>query len=208
MCRRFTDPAPRQSYPQEDLAPQSHSFVADLRAAVGRRSPGDAEATKLLDEWLQQSPEFQALRADQDVEVRRDERKRIVHPTVGMLDLNCLSLFGEDSRQRPLWFTPRAGIDTAEQLTLLTVEVPLKRWTSQADRHRPAPPGRRVTDLPRAPEPHFKDSGPHRIGNQCAHRLSPIHQRANVQVSDAFLRARGNEVACSCWDKEWLQPLC
>ncbi|NUP20485.1 MAG: hypothetical protein HOZ81_31265 [Streptomyces sp.] len=49
------------------------------------------------------------------------ERKRIVHPTVGLLDLNCLSLFSEDGRQRLLWFTPRAGTDTAEKLALLTV---------------------------------------------------------------------------------------
>ncbi|MFI8946746.1 sigma factor-like helix-turn-helix DNA-binding protein [Streptomyces sp. NPDC053750] len=90
IYRWFTDPASRQIYPPEDLAPQSRSFVADLRAAIGRRSPGDAEATKLVDELLQQSPEFQALWTDQDVGVRRDERKRIVHPTVGMLDLNLL----------------------------------------------------------------------------------------------------------------------
>ncbi|MGI5170007.1 helix-turn-helix transcriptional regulator [Spirillospora sp. CA-253888] len=119
--RWFTDPAARRIYPQEDLAPQSRSFVGDLRAAVGRRRPGDVEATGLVDELLRRSPEFQALWADQDVEVRRDERKRIVHPTVGLLDLNCLSLFSEDGRQRLLWFTPRAGTDTAEKLALLTV---------------------------------------------------------------------------------------
>ncbi|MFF0457623.1 helix-turn-helix transcriptional regulator [Nocardia africana] len=121
IYRWFTDPASRQIYPQEDLTPQSRSFVADLRAAVGRRSPGDTEATELVDELSQQSPEFRALWADQDVGVRRDERKRILHPTVGMLDLTCLSLFSEDSRQRLLWFTPRAGTDTAEKLALLTV---------------------------------------------------------------------------------------
>ncbi|REE95959.1 helix-turn-helix transcriptional regulator [Thermomonospora umbrina] len=119
--RWFTDPISRRIYPPEDLAPQSRSFVADLRAAVGRRSPDDTEATELVDELLQRSPEFRALWADQDVQVRRDERKRILHPTVGMLDLNCLSLFSEDDRQRLLWFTPRAGTDTAEKLALLTV---------------------------------------------------------------------------------------
>jgi transcriptional regulator with XRE-family HTH domain len=119
--RWFADPAVRQVYPPEDLGAQSRSFVADLRAAVGRRSPGDAEAAKLLAELRQLSPEFEALWAEQDVEVRRDERKRIVHPTVGMLDLHCLSLFSEDGRQRLLWFAPRAGTDTAEKLALLTV---------------------------------------------------------------------------------------
>ncbi|MBF5001617.1 helix-turn-helix domain-containing protein [Nocardia sp. BSTN01] len=121
IYRWFTDPASRRIYPQEDLAPQSRSFVADLRAAVGRRGPGDSEASALVDELSQQSPEFRELWADQDVGVRRDERKRILHPTVGMLDLTCLSLFSEDSRQRLLWFTPRAGTDTAEKLALLTV---------------------------------------------------------------------------------------
>ncbi|MFC4908320.1 helix-turn-helix domain-containing protein [Actinomadura gamaensis] len=119
--RWFTDPASRRIYPPEDHAPQSRSFVADLRAAVGHRSPGDAEAADLVDELLRRSPEFEALWADQDVGVRRDERKRIVHPAVGMLDLTCLSLFSEDGRQRLLWFTPRAGTDAAEKLALLTV---------------------------------------------------------------------------------------
>lgn len=118
--RWFTDPDSRRIYPPEDHAPQSHSFVADLRAAVGRRSPGDAEATDLVDELQQCSEEFRALWAAQDVGVRRDERKRVLHPTLGLLDLNCLSLFSEDSRQRLLWFTPRTGTDTAERLALLT----------------------------------------------------------------------------------------
>ncbi|GAA0463221.1 DNA-binding protein [Paractinoplanes deccanensis] len=121
LYRWFTDPASRQIYPREDLAPQSRSFVADLRAAVGRRSPGDAEAAELVDELLRESPEFRSLWAGQEVEVRRDERKRILHPTVGLLDLHTLSLFSEDGRQRLLWFTPRAGTDTAEKLALLTV---------------------------------------------------------------------------------------
>ncbi|MFD5316594.1 hypothetical protein [Streptomyces sp. NPDC127098] len=48
VYRWFTDPASRQIYPREDLAPQSRSFVADLRATVGRRGPGDAEKLALL----------------------------------------------------------------------------------------------------------------------------------------------------------------
>ncbi|MFY7067825.1 helix-turn-helix domain-containing protein [Nocardiopsis changdeensis] len=119
--RWFTDPAARRIYPREDLAPQSRSFVADLRAAVGRRSPGDAEAAGLVDDLSERSPEFRELWAAQDVGVRRDERKRIVHPAVGLLDLDCLSLFSEDGRQRLLWFAPRAGTDTAEKLALLGV---------------------------------------------------------------------------------------
>jgi transcriptional regulator with XRE-family HTH domain len=118
--RWFTDPAARRIYPLEDHAPQSRSFVADLRAAVGRRRPGDTEAAELVDELLRRSPEFRTLWADQDVEVRRNERKRIIHPAVGLLDLDCLNLFSEDGRQRLLWFPPRTGTGTAEKLALLT----------------------------------------------------------------------------------------
>ncbi|AVT29110.1 transcriptional regulator [Plantactinospora sp. BC1] len=121
VYRWFIDVGSRQVYPEEDHARQSRSFVADLRAAVGRRSPSDAEATHLIDELLQRSPEFSALWAEHDVAVRRDERKRILHPTVGLLNLNCLNLFSEDGRQRLLWFTPAAGTDAADKLALLTV---------------------------------------------------------------------------------------
>ena len=121
LYRWFTDAATRNLYPEEDHAPQSGSFVADLRGAIGRRSPGDAEATQLLDCLLRQSPEFADLWAEHEVALRRDERKRIMHPAVGLLDLNCLNLFSDDGRQRLLWFTPRAGTDAAEKLALLTV---------------------------------------------------------------------------------------
>ncbi|MDW5329472.1 hypothetical protein [Plantactinospora sp. KLBMP9567] len=121
VYRWFIDAGSRQVYPEEDHARQSRSFVADLRAAIGRRSPSDAEATHLIDELLQRSPEFSALWAEHDVAVRRDERKRILHPAVGLLNLNCLNLFSEDGRQRLLWFTPTAGTDAADKLALLTV---------------------------------------------------------------------------------------
>lgn len=136
LYRWFVDPASRAIYPDEDHARQSRSFVADLRAAIGRRSAGDAEATRLLDELQRRSPEFAALWAEHDVAVRRDERKRILHPSVGLLDLDCLNLFSEDGRQRLLWFTPRAGTDAAEKLALLAV---LGTQTLQSVPGRPAP---------------------------------------------------------------------
>jgi hypothetical protein len=53
--------------------------------------------------------------------VHRNDRKRIVHPQIGVLDLKCLSLFSEDGQQRLLWFTPPPGSDPVEQLELLSV---------------------------------------------------------------------------------------
>ncbi|WP_433341998.1 helix-turn-helix transcriptional regulator [Streptomyces sp. CA-253872] len=153
--RWFTDPAARLIYPPEDHAPQSHSFVADLRAAIGRRGPDDPEAVELVDELLGRSREFEALWTARDVGVRRDERKRIAHPTVGMLDLDCLSLFSEDGRQRLLWFTPRAGTGTGEKLALLTVVGTQAMRPSAgpsagpSPRAAPAPPGGRPRGDPR-----------------------------------------------------------
>jgi hypothetical protein len=70
---------------------------------------------------LRRSPEFAELWARHDVAVRRQDRKRIVHPTVGLIEVDCLNLFSEDGRQRLLWFTPVAGTKSIEQLELLGV---------------------------------------------------------------------------------------
>lgn len=54
--------------------------------------------------------------------MRRDDRKRIVHPQLGVLELNCLSLYSlysEDQRQKLLWFSAPAGTAAGEQLQLL-----------------------------------------------------------------------------------------
>ncbi|TWG99021.1 helix-turn-helix protein [Nocardioides sp. J9] len=121
LYRWFTDEDTRGIYPEEDHAPQSRSFVADLRAAVGRRDAGDTEASELVASLLEDSPEFSALWHEHDVAVRRHERKRIQHPTVGLIDLDVMHLVSEDGRQRLLWFTPRPGTDASDRLALLTV---------------------------------------------------------------------------------------
>ncbi|CAM5431954.1 DNA-binding protein OS=Streptomyces pilosus OX=28893 GN=GCM10010280_30820 PE=4 SV=1 [Streptomyces pilosus] len=119
--RWFTEPAARELYPEADHARQSRSFVADLRAAAARRDAKDAEATSMIRTLLDVSPEFAALWAAHDVAVRRDDRKRLIHPVLGPVEVNCLHLFSEDGRQRLLWFTPAVGTDSAGLLELLTV---------------------------------------------------------------------------------------
>ncbi|WP_028925227.1 helix-turn-helix transcriptional regulator [Pseudonocardia acaciae] len=119
--RWFTAPSARAIYPPEDHPHHSRTFVADLRAAVARRGPRDAETATLVTELHRRSAEFAALWDRHDVAVRRSDRKRIVHPTLGTIDVNCLNLFSEDGRQRLLWFTPAVGTDSVEQLDLLSV---------------------------------------------------------------------------------------
>jgi transcription regulator MmyB-like protein len=119
--RWFTDPDARGLYPEADHEDQSRSFVADLRAAAARRAGNDLEARSMIRSLLDVSSEFAALWAEHHVAFRRDDRKRIVHPTLGVIEVDCLNLFSEDGRQRLLWFTPAVGTDSAELLDLLAV---------------------------------------------------------------------------------------
>jgi transcriptional regulator with XRE-family HTH domain len=119
--RWFTDADARRLYPEADHDAQSRAFVADLRAAAARRDAKDPEARTLIADLNARSPEFAALWARHEVRVRRDDRKRINHPALGTVEVNCLSLFSEDGRQRLLWLTPALGTDSAGKLDLLAV---------------------------------------------------------------------------------------
>ncbi|MFC8869110.1 helix-turn-helix transcriptional regulator [Streptomyces sp. NPDC057148] len=119
--RWFTEPDARRLYPEADHEGQSRSFVADLRAAAARRDAKDPEAGAMIRTLLDVSPEFAALWADHDVAFRRKDRKRLIHPVLGVIEVNCLHLFSEDGRQRLLWFTPAVGTDSAGLLELLAV---------------------------------------------------------------------------------------
>lgn len=121
VYRWFTDPAARSLYPDADHAHQSASFVADLRAAAARRRHNDPEATMIVEELTRRSEEFVELWKRHDVAVRRSDRKRIVHPAAGVIEVDCLNLFSEDGRQRLLWFAPAPGTRAIEQLELLNV---------------------------------------------------------------------------------------
>jgi hypothetical protein len=119
--RWFTEPTARALYPEADHEAQSRAFVADLRAAAARRAARDTEARSMIASLTSMSPEFAALWAEHEVAFRRDDRKRLLHPVLGLVEVNCLSLFSEDGRQRLLWFTPALGTDSAGLLDLLSV---------------------------------------------------------------------------------------
>jgi len=120
VYRWFTDPEARTRYHPDEHAHQSRVFVADLRAVAARRHR-DAQVRDLVDALLAASAEFAELWSYQEVAVRRADRKRIIHPELGEIELDCLSLLSEDGTQRLLWFTAPAGSDSAEKLALLDV---------------------------------------------------------------------------------------
>ncbi|WP_030175770.1 helix-turn-helix transcriptional regulator [Streptomyces sp. NRRL S-813] len=139
VYRWFTDPQAREIYPPEDHPHHSRVFVADLQAAAARRGR-DAEVTKMVAVLRRRSQEFAALWDTHDVAVRRMDHKRIVHPLLGVIELDCYNLLSEDGRQRLLWFTAPPGSPGAEQLELLSVVgtqelgvtqgMPPERWSA------------------------------------------------------------------------------
>ncbi|MBO8189539.1 helix-turn-helix transcriptional regulator [Streptomyces spirodelae] len=129
--RWFTDPDARALYPAEDHPHHSRVFVADLRAVAARRGR-DAEVARLVGGLRRRSPEFAALWDAHDVGLRRADHKRIVHPTLGVIELDCHSLFSEDGRQRLLWFSAPPGSEGAAQLELLSV-IGTQELTAGAD---------------------------------------------------------------------------
>lgn len=135
VYRWFTEPASRALYPEADHEHQSASFVADLRAAVGRRGR-DGHAGEMVAELRRGSDEFAHLWDRREVAVRRRERKRIVHNELGVIELECLSLLSEDGLQRLLWFVPTPGSEAAGQLELLATI-----GSQDFSRGGPVPPG-------------------------------------------------------------------
>lgn len=120
VYRWFTDPASRAIYPRDEHPHHSRVFVADLQAVSARRGR-DTEVAGMVAALRRHSEEFAVLWDTHDVGLRRVDHKRIVHPSLGVIELDCHSLFSEDGRQRLLWFTAPPGTEGAAQLELLSV---------------------------------------------------------------------------------------
>jgi transcriptional regulator with XRE-family HTH domain len=118
--RWFTDPEERAHYPREDHEQHARTYVANLRAVHGRDS-GDTEARDLVELLLAESPEFARLWGDHEVAVRRDTHKRVLHPTIGVIELDCQILTAENQTERLILFTAEPGSEDAARLELLGV---------------------------------------------------------------------------------------
>ena len=96
------------------------SLVGDLRRVQGRY-PGDQRLHSLITELLAVSPEFAALWAGGAVGEHQSERKTIVHPLVGELEVDCdvFSVAGADLRI--VAYTVPAGTPEAEKLDFVRV---------------------------------------------------------------------------------------
>ncbi len=118
--RWFADPTARAVFPPEDWAQQSEAHVSDLRATYSRRG-GDPDVTALVNELLGASGEFAALWERHQVAVRRSDRKRLLHPQVGLLQLTCQVLLTPHDDLKLLAMFPTEGTDAGDKLDLLRV---------------------------------------------------------------------------------------
>ncbi|MFC9177228.1 MULTISPECIES: helix-turn-helix transcriptional regulator [unclassified Streptomyces] len=119
VYRWFTDPAVRAAGAPEEREHQGRQLVADLRAAVGRRS-GDQAVARLVGRLRAASPDFDRLWSEHEVAVRRADRKTLLNPRVGRLVMDCETLVTPDHGQVLLVLTP-ADAETRERLDLLRV---------------------------------------------------------------------------------------
>jgi transcriptional regulator with XRE-family HTH domain len=118
--RWFTDPGERRRFPAEDHELHARRYTANLRA-VYARDPDDREVRELVEALLRRSPEFAALWDAHEVALPTDTRKRVAHPAVGVMDLECLILTAENQNEQLVVFTATPGTEDAERLALLGV---------------------------------------------------------------------------------------
>ncbi|MFF0185722.1 helix-turn-helix transcriptional regulator [Streptomyces sp. NPDC005244] len=130
--RFFTDPRSQALFPSEDPPEHARSHVANLRAVTAAR-PDDPVPAALVAELLATSAEFAELWEAHEVAVRRAATKRFVHPTVGVMELDCELLLGSGDNQLLVVHTARPGSESHERLQLLRV-VGLQSMTAAAGR--------------------------------------------------------------------------
>ncbi len=118
--RWFTGSELRARYRAEDHEHESRAQVDDLRAALAAR-PADPVAGKLVGALRARSAEFAELWAQHDVAVRRSDRKRILHPAVGLIELDFDVLATARADQRLIVYSPAPGSVAVSQLELLAV---------------------------------------------------------------------------------------
>ena len=99
----------------------------------------------MVEQLRRASPLFERLWTTHDVAVRHADRKRILHPEVGLLELDCEVLLTPEHDQRLILHTAAPGTETAEKLELLRV-IGLQRLTPES------PPRRHGSDARGASE--------------------------------------------------------
>jgi len=113
--RWFTDPRERDRWPAEDHELHSHRYAANLRTVQ------DDEARALVVALLRESPDFARVWDEHEVALPATTNKRVLHPEVGLLELDCQILTAENQFERLVVFTAAPGTEDAERLAMLSI---------------------------------------------------------------------------------------
>ena len=120
VYRWFTDPSAREVYPTEDHATVSRTFAAGARAVLAKHGPG-SRAAAVVDALLAESAEFAALWRDHEVRTGSGYEKRLQHPEVGVVTVQCQQLIDPEQGQLLLVFTATPGTDDHDKLQLFAL---------------------------------------------------------------------------------------
>lgn len=120
VWRFFTDPAARDRHDPADAVEFARESVADLRT-VRARYPDDGVLADLIHRLHTVSPEFGDLWAQIQVHTRRSTRKRLHHPSIGWLTLDCDALHDPESDHWIILYTAAPDTPDHDALRLLNV---------------------------------------------------------------------------------------
>ncbi|MCC6495307.1 MAG: helix-turn-helix domain-containing protein [Propionibacteriaceae bacterium] len=120
VYRWFTDPAARRVYPSEDHDLLSRAFTADLRTTLAKHGPRSRPA-QVAEALLSTSAEFAELWAAHEVTNSHHFEKRVQHPDVGVMTLQCQVLQDQEQYQSLLILTASPGTDSHRRLGLLAL---------------------------------------------------------------------------------------
>ena len=118
LYRWFTDEASRSVYPVEDHPKVGRSFVAGARIAYVRDG-AESFAARVIDSLLERSPEFAEQWAQHHVDQSHELNKRIVHPRLGVLNLQCQVLHDVAHLHTLLVFTAGPATASHDKLAAL-----------------------------------------------------------------------------------------
>lgn len=120
VYRWFTQPDTRARYPADDHDMLSRFFTAGLRAAYSDPATR-TQATAIVSALTQHSPEFTQLWDRHDVDVPHEHTKRLLHPELGPLEVQCQVLIDPEQKHSLLVYTATPGTESHTNLRLLTV---------------------------------------------------------------------------------------
>lgn len=121
VYRWYTDPAARRLYPEEDHELTGRVFTAQLRMMATREGRG-SRAAELAEALLERSAEFAARWSEHEVGISlTNQHKRLIHPELGLMELNCQVLHDSDQSQALLVYTAAPGTESYEKMQLLNV---------------------------------------------------------------------------------------